>query len=304
MLGRFVLPLGLDFRGLAAPNEGYTLSFRAGEEEEPDMYAFDVVVSHDRLKEVLFAAFGLLPEQVIAVLEIGSRDAYRMIDVWMSRDLLDRNEFLESWDDFEDFLLEDCSILTGAVAENPSVEVILDQWKGIAIHVTPDRREDVVDLLARLNLHEVPQTWPELSEQDERCSVRTVLDVHDEFDPDIDDVLLELRQTWGLGLDAEPARNLDDGGRELGYTLWHIILLAADKIDPEKGAYLQFWLTANCLEQAFGLVRDTLEKNDRLAYVDYLVSDRIAHDERPESLTDLSPRRHTAEIHDISYDPW
>ncbi len=303
-LGGFTLPLGLDFEGVPAPNEGYTVTFRAGEDEEPDMYAFDVVVSHDRLRDVLIRAFTLLPDQVVAVLEIGSRDAYRMIDVWMSREPLDRCEFLGVWEDYDEFLLEDCSILTGAVSESPAVEVLLDQWKGIAIHVTPDRRDEVVDLLAQLNLHEVQQTWPELPETDECCTVRGVLDVHDEFDPDIDDVVLELRQGWGLGLHTEPARNLDDGGRDLGYTLWHIIVLAADRFDSEKGAYLQFWLTANCLEQAFDLVREALDKHDRLEYVDYLVADRIAFDERPDALVDIPHRRQSAEMHDISYDPW
>ena len=90
-LGNYALPLGVEPNGLPEPAQGYTLTYQSGGDngsgsgdgDEPDFYLFHVVVSHEKVKAVIDAAFGLLPPEVTPVLEIGSRDAYRSVDVYV-----------------------------------------------------------------------------------------------------------------------------------------------------------------------------------------------------------------------------
>ena len=42
----FQLPLGVHASGLPRPTEGYAVSFREGEEEEPDTYVYEATISH------------------------------------------------------------------------------------------------------------------------------------------------------------------------------------------------------------------------------------------------------------------
>src|SRR5262245_26320080 len=122
----FALPLGFSPEpgDLRAPTQGYTLTYNVAEEDEPDTYSFHVVVSHERLKELLNKAFALLPDEVYGIIEIGSRDAYRSTDVYLGEDPpLPRDEFLRLWKQYEPFLLEDGAIAGGANTEEPFMEV-------------------------------------------------------------------------------------------------------------------------------------------------------------------------------------
>ena len=59
----FALPLGIEpgsehARG-RAPAQGYTVAYTPGQDDEPDTYAYHVVVSHERLRPILHKAFEL-----------------------------------------------------------------------------------------------------------------------------------------------------------------------------------------------------------------------------------------------------
>ncbi|MDZ4753267.1 MAG: hypothetical protein SGJ11_02065 [Phycisphaerae bacterium] len=305
-VGAFQLPLGVEPEGLPEPEQGYTLTYQAGEDDEPDTYAFHVVVSHERIKEVIDAAFGLLPEDVTPVIEIGSRDAYRSVDVYVGEEPVPLDHFLRVWYEFEDIMLEDVCIGGGGNAEDPFVEVFVDSWKGVAIHVPMEWREKVEDLLNKLGLEEVAETWPCGLDQEEPLSkIREVLEIDDEHSPDIDELLLQLREAWDLALNIDPESNVDDAGRELGMTLWHAIVIAEPiEGDPEAGAYVSFWATAASLAEIEEMISDWFDTQDEWAFKSVYSMDRVAFDERPDELGDLPHRRTKATVHMAEVDRW
>ncbi|MFZ9881757.1 MAG: hypothetical protein ACO3QC_10195, partial [Phycisphaerales bacterium] len=118
-LGAYQLPLGVEQTSLSEPVQGYTVRFQEGNDDEVDTYVFHVVVSHDKLKAVVDAAFNLLPKEVTPVVEIGSRDAYRTVDIYLGEEPMPLVEFLRTWYEFEEILIEDVTIGCGANAEDP-----------------------------------------------------------------------------------------------------------------------------------------------------------------------------------------
>src|SRR6185503_5211288 len=126
----YALPLGIDAEHIKPPRQGYTLNYTQGEEDEPDTYAFHIVVSHEKLGKIVHRAFDLLPDQVYGIVEIGSRDAYRSTDVYIGEELISTEDFLTTWKHFEPILMEDGSIAAGANSDEPFIELFLDQWKG------------------------------------------------------------------------------------------------------------------------------------------------------------------------------
>ena len=118
LLVGFALPLGFvpgDAGKLPAPTPGYTVDYGVGQDDEPDTYSFYVVASHERLADLIERAFDLLPEKVYGIVEIGSRDAYRPLDVYLGEEPIPPRRFRASWRRYESFLLEDGSIGSGAI---------------------------------------------------------------------------------------------------------------------------------------------------------------------------------------------
>ncbi len=309
VINGFELPLGLVASGVAPPTEGYTLDYTTGEGEEPDTYSFHVVVSHERLAAVIDRVFDLLPdEEVWGIVEIGSRDAYRSVDVFMAAEPITLGEFREGWRQYEPFLLEDGSIGAGANSEEPFVEVFVDQWKGLWIHTPLSMRDQIEEMLTDFGLIEVSQTWPEPSDGEadasEALEMRSVLAIEDEFSPDVEELLLQLRHVWGLELNVDPNSNIDEGGRSLGSTLWHAMIVVEAISDPNTGAYVSIWVTAESLARAEDLIDDVVTSQSEWRFVEIYTIDRIAFDERPEELADLPPRRDKTEIHLVEYDVW
>ena len=319
-LSGFALPLGIAPAPgrMRAPIQGYTLSYVPGEEDEPDTYSFHVVVSHERLKPILHRSFELLPEQVFGIIEIGSRDAYRSTDTFIGEEPISRDEFLDVWQRYEPFLLEDGSIAAGANSEEPFVEVFVDQWKGLSIHVPLNMREEVENLLHEFKLREVQQTWPaeddgepEFDPTDDdavESQVRPVLDLTDEFSPDVDELLLNLRHDWRLVLNVDRDTNIDEGGRNLGPTLWHAVVIvdrAESGAEPgQNGAYASIWASAGSLTEMEQLIDQALEQHPEWMFIEIYTIDRVAFDERPEELSDLRPGRRGPQVHLISIEPW
>ncbi|MSR18010.1 MAG: hypothetical protein EXS00_02390 [Phycisphaerales bacterium] len=306
VVGSFALPLGIEPIDLPTPAQGYTLQYEPGEDGEPDSYSFHIVVSHDRLSGVIAAAFTLLTDEVLPVVEIGSRDAYRTVDTYVSREPIRLDEFLSVWTRYEPVLLEDASLGAGASCEDPPVEVFLDSWKGLSIHVAIEMRKEVQALLGELGLREVLTTWPDEIEcrPDPPSNMREVLAIEDGQSPDIDEILLQLRDWWMLELDVDPDENLDEDGRRLGSVLWHAIAMCAHTADTHRGAYITFWITAASMAEVEDLVSAQIEVMDDWDYQGFYSIDRVAFDERPEDLVDLPLRRSTSTVHSQRIDEW
>lgn len=312
VLDGFALPLGLAPApgSLEPPTEGYTIAYAAGEDGEPDTYSFQVVVSHERLRPIIHKAFDLLPDEVTAIVEIGSRDAYRATDVYLSREPIDFEAFAAVWDQFQDFLLEDGTIAAGANNEESFVEVFVDQMKSLTIHVPLDMREDVEAMLQAFKLEEVPQTWPMHDPSDDSdvldsSEVRGVLDLSDEFAPDVDELLLDLRHEWLLELDIDPQSNLDERGRSLGMTLWHAVAIVYSAATRDvQGAYASIWATAGSLQEMERLVEQAVAEKSDWEFGEIYTIDRVAFDERPDHLGDLPHQRRTSQVHAVHIEPW
>jgi hypothetical protein len=298
----FALPLGFvpgDMDKLPVPSPGYTLDYVVGEDDEPDTYSFYVVTSHEQLARLTERVFELLPDEVHGIVEIGSRDAYRSLDVYLAEETIRIEEFLDGWHRYESFLLEDGSIGSGANSEEPFVEVFLDQWKGLSVHVPVMMRETVESILASFKLTEVAQTWPALDDDtaNEALRVRPVLSEEDEYSPGVDEMLLQLREAWRLELNIDREANVDDSGRELGHTLWHAMVIICSSARPSVEAYASVWATASSLAEMERLVDVSIEKVDDWEFVVIYTIDRIAYDERPDELAELAPRRDRAQVH-------
>ncbi len=306
-VGEFELPLGIEAEGLPTPEEGYLVGFREGEEEEPDTYVFEATVSHPRLRPLVREALDLLPGEVRGILEVESLDAYRTIDVHLGVEPIDRDDFLADYAEFEEIVLEDPSIGLGANADEPFVEVFLDAWKTVVIEVPVELKSTVEAMLARHGLAEVAETWPEDPDGSLYGSVRVrpVLEVDDEQDPNIDELVLQLRERWMLELDVDPARNVDEQGVELGMTLWHAIVMVAP-VDPETGggAYIDLWATAGSLMEMEQLIDETLDSQGDWLFDGIYSMERVAFDERPDALGDLPMRRRERGVHLVSIDRW
>lgn len=306
-VGGFELPLGIEAEGLPTPREGYLVGFREGEEEDPDTYVFEATVSHPRLRALVHDALDLLPGEVRGVLEVESLDAYRTIDVHLGIEPIDRDDFLADYAEFEEIVLEDPSIGIGANADEPFVEVFLDAWKTLVIEVPVELKSTVEAMLARHDLAEVAETWPEDPDGSRYGSVRVrpVLEVEDEQDPNIDELVLHLRERWMLELDVDPARNVDEQGAELGRTLWHAIVMVVP-VDPEAGggAYVDLWATAGSLMEMEQLIDETLDSQGEWLFDGIYSMERVAFDERPDALSDLPMRRSESGVHLVSIDRW
>ena len=299
----FALPLGIAPGDFIAPTQGYTIEFASGESEDPDTYAFYVAASHERVAPLLRSAFDLLlPGVVSGVIEIGSRDAYRLIDVYVSGAEITREQFLDAWHRYEPVLLEDGSIAAGANSESPFVEVFVDQWKGVSIVVPLSMRDEVESLLQSFDLQEVAQTWP-VGEDNPGLAdaqIRPVL-TSDNGSVDIDDVLLRMRRDWQLELNVDPHTNVDAAGRRLGLTLWHAVV-GLESVLNGRLADGSIWATAGSLTELDGLIEEALRSEPYMMTLVYS-TDRVAFDERPEELSDLPPRRKAPEVHLVSIEP-
>lgn len=302
----YALPLGVEWLDVPCPGEGWMVEFVPGEDEAPDTYSFQITVSHERLQSLVHALFGLLPGEVGPVVEIGSIDAYRSIDVYLASQPIFKDDFLYTWMEFEPILLEEVSLGVGATSDEPFLEVFIDPWKSISVHCQVDMRDDIAAILERHGLEEVSQTWDEAAFDgvEPPYRMREILVIEDEHSPDLDELLLQLREDWGLQLDVDPHSNLDDGGRELGLTLWHAIAMADPVEERAGGAYVTIWATARSLEESQDMIEAAVEGSGEWM-LDRLYSiERVAFDERPEELAELPPRRERAEVHLIHIDEW
>jgi len=307
VINGFALPLGIEPLDLRPPTQGYTVDYREGGGEGPDHYVFHVVASHERIRGLVREAFGLLPEEVTPIVEVDSTDAYRTVDVYIGREPIPLDDFLDVWDEFEPILMEDASLGAGANAEEPFVEVFLDNWKGLLLYVPIDFRPEIEGMLRRDGLREVEETWP-IEERDAPppSQVREVLEIEDEQSPDLQEVLLQLREAWNLELDVDPEGNADERGRPLGLTLWNAVAVveSAKEAEQGKGAYVSVWASARSLAELESLIGQVLDDMPEWRFQAVYASDRVAFDERPPELSDLPMRRTRPEVHRVSVEPW
>ena len=294
----FEFPLGIESVPIGPFQEGYSVDWVEGGGDVPDTFTFFVVLSHGRLSSLLQALFELLPEQVSGIIEMGSRDAFRSVDIFLGERPISCSCFLDTWKAFEDIFLEDTSLAVGVNADAPFMEIFLDQDKRVTIHVEPGRREEVEAVLSANGLSQQEAGTLEIPESEfEHIQTRSILVEDPSLLCDIDQLLLVLRHEWALILDEDEDRNLDAGGRELGRTLWHaIVLVQPSGVLSDGFSHAVLWACASSRRELEEMVRDQLAESADWVLRDFYTLDRVAFDDRPEELASVAPRHPKSEI--------
>lgn len=306
VLDGFVFPLGIVPAPGLIPMQGWTMQWTTGEGELEDCCTFHVVQSLDRLVPLLEDCFQLLPEHGLhGILELGSRDAYRAVDVYLGDQAMDREHFIRTWRLYEPIFLEDAGLAVGVNAEEPFVEVFLDPDKGLLLHVDPSLQEEVRALLATHGVEEAPVVGYELEDDElERIGIRPVLVQADGLICDMDQLLQELRYEWHLVLDEDPETNVDGRGRRIGRTLWHaVVIMEKDTGEVVHEAHATVWGSAASRREMEELIARRLHREAPWVMREIYVLDRAAFDDRPQELDALPPVPEASGIHLVRIDP-
>jgi len=298
----FAFPLGWNPSDGQRPFEGYTIARLELDLGLPVTHQFQIAVSHERLKRLLARMIEFLPDPVYPILEIVSTDAYRQVDPLMSSEPMPKQDFLATWRDFEPLLLDDCALAAGAMSEDPYVEVFLEANKFIIMNIASEGSAALEAELQSQGLHEVPSHWIE----DDNCmdEFQSVLLERDDL-MTLEEIIVHLQRLWRLELNVDPEGNPDESGRDLGVTLWHVVVLAVkrDQQPPTDSARIDVWLSAASLGQVEELVADVFDQIKEWNIDTVVGQDRVAFDDRPRELNDLEHRSNATGVWKVSVEP-
>ncbi|MCW5757465.1 MAG: hypothetical protein KIT54_09535 [Phycisphaeraceae bacterium] len=248
----FAFPLGVYPVEPVAPTSGYTVDFEPADgdeewEEWPDRYVYEVLVSAERLRPLCSALLSLLPGRVYPILDVLGNDAFREIDPYIAYELVGVEALYDGMRWYEPFLFEDGLCGFGAMSEEPFFYFFLDEHKVLTIRVETEHKERVDRLLTAfelLNLGGEPAAGNRARRADGQPPVevlaadavshehRSVLLTPDDRPelPGPEEVTEALVDLWGMTLNIDVERNLDDDGRELGTTGWRCLV----RVDPAE----------------------------------------------------------------------
>ena len=282
-------PLGLAGGGARPNAHGWCQIERPDEADGPPTLTWTIVVSHEVVRPLLMDLMRLLPDMVTGIIELGSRDAFRTVDVFLSRVPVHLDRFRGAWDLFEPILLEDATLAVGVNGEHPFVEIFLDQDKQVVVHTEAELAGDIERILRRFNVMRQPEEAlfvPEAVLQGIRT--RPVLVQRHGLIMDTDQLLMDLRAAWDLELDVDPDRNLDGQGRNIGRTLWSgVVYMDQEDVAGRRGAWGHFWGVAASRREMEESVIEFIEHDDTWELLDMMSLDRAAFDDRPEELNEL-----------------
>ncbi|MFI4915545.1 MAG: hypothetical protein ACIAS6_03425 [Phycisphaerales bacterium JB060] len=248
----FAFPLGVYPVEPIAPASGYTADFEPADgdeewEEWPDRYVYEILVSAERLKPLCSALLSLLPGRVYPILDVLGNDAFREIDPYIAYELVGVESLYDGVRWYEPFLFEDGLCGFGAMSEEPFMYFFLDEHKVLTVRVETSQKERVDRLLAAFELANLggsadngaggrarrPDGRPQIevmaadAVSHEHRSVLLTPEDRPEL-PGPEEVAEALVDLWGMTLNIDVERNLDDDGRELGVTGWRCLV----RVDP------------------------------------------------------------------------
>ena len=283
----FAFALGVGGGGLRPRRVGWSRRSLPVDLGPPEVQSYTIVVSHEFVRPLLMELMRSLPRQVAGILELGSRDAYREVDVFLGPPI-PAGLFRGTWDLFEPIFLEDASFGVGFHCPDPYLEIFLDPDKRILVHVDQSAADWVEGILARFDV--------EYRREEDLQSVRPVADlaIRPILQPmpglmsDTDHLLMELRAAWDLALDEDPDSNLDARGRDIGYTMWRGLVFV-DQEDPAGRRYgnAHVWGVATCRRNMQKLIERHISNDHEWEYRELLNLDRVALDDRPAELDDV-----------------
>jgi hypothetical protein len=229
--GTFQFPLGVYPVESLTPKPGYAMTFEQSDgggdddawEEWPDRYAYDVVISAERLPALCRMLFSLFEGRVYPILDVLGRDAHREIDPYIAYDLVGLDVFLDGVRRYGEFLYEDGMCGFGIMSEDPFIYLFIDEHKIITIRVEPKLRERVERMFQAFDLEATEAAAGADAAAHEHRSVLTAPAGDIELlTPD--EVMEVLKIEWKLLLNIDPDSNVDDKGTELGTTHWRSLV--------------------------------------------------------------------------------
>jgi|GEM_PF-451788 len=253
----FAFPLGVYPVEPIAPKSGYTVDFEPADgdeewEEWPDRYVYEVLVSAERLRPLCSALLSLLPGRVYPILDVLGNDAFREIDPYIAYELAGVESLYDGLRWYEPFLFEDGLCGFGAMSEEPFMYFFLDEHKVLTVRVETSEKERVDRLLAAFELgnlgggsdngaagrarkpdgrssHAKPvEVMAADAVSHEHRSVLLTPEDRPEL-PGPEEVAEALVDLWGMTLNIDVERNLDDDGRDLGVTGWRCLI----RVEPQ-----------------------------------------------------------------------
>lgn len=292
VIGNFHFPLGVYPVEDMTPKAGYAMNFEpadGGEEGEweewPDRYAYDVVLSAERLPAFARTIFSLFDGRVYPILDVLGQDGYREVDPYISYELVGLDRFFDGVREYADYLFEDGMCGFGVMSEEPFLYVFFDEHKIATIRAAPVLKERVERALAAFDLEQTEgAAGADASAHEHRTVLVLPADNPSMLGPD--EVLERLKDHWRLVLNVDPDANVDDEGKELGTTAWRGVLRCQFTDGPAKYAEVVF--DADNLRQAEEVAMsaaETLIEKEQGVWEDTLtvLMDRL----RPEQLAQV-----------------
>lgn len=251
------------------PKQGYAVEFEPSDggdqggdddlEQWPDRYAYDVVLSHERLDPFIDACFALLPGRVFPILDFLGHDAFREVDPYIAYERCGVERLIDGYRRFRPFMLEDGMVGFGAMSEEPFFYFFVDEHKIVTLRCEPEGRRPIERLLEAFDLEEIAEPAGADAAAHEHRNVLTAPD----NEPSVlsgEEIVEHLRDRWRLSLNIDPESNVDDEGHELGLTAWRCLVRCIADADPEpRTRYGEALLWAQCLREAEDLASEAFD---------------------------------------------
>lgn len=124
-----------------------------------EQYEYRLLLSVERVQPIMRRLFvELMPDEVHALYEEFSFDAFRETDAYMSEEPVARARFLKAWDTYGAFFVEDGKCGFGAISFDPFIEVFLEEHGAIFLACDMAFKSRVETAIARLKLKEL-EPW-------------------------------------------------------------------------------------------------------------------------------------------------
>ncbi len=216
-------------------------------EEWPDRYAYDIVISAERLPTLCRSLFMLLPGRVFPILDVLGQDAYREIDPYIAYDLVGLDLFLDGVREFGEFLYEDGMCGFGVMSEDPFLYVFIDEHKVVTVRAQPELKERVERVLHAFDLEMTESAaGADAAAHEHRSVLIAPPDRPELWTPE--QVVEELQDRWRMLLNVDPDTNSDDAGHDLGITTWRALVRCEYETGPVR--YAEAVFDAENLRQA------------------------------------------------------
>ena len=254
VVGGVACPLGVVFPHELAVEirEGYESRFLLGDDQFDDQCEYRIVLSSERMCTASRAFMkALLPEHAFGLYEEFSYDAFREKDVYRSHVPVALERILQAWDTYGQFFIEDGKSGFGGVAEEPNIEIFLEDHSTLYVNCGLELRERVEDLIEGLGIPEMTELrWVDNYEHQHR----------DILEPEIngvsimDDLDIKFSVIESLGM---VIANRDEGRPSIVPTpFWCYVELDLSFVDSvrQNVGFMSFGLCAEDYDDAIKVV--------------------------------------------------